>query len=135
MTQIILFPAIAGLVAVVTVLYLATKDDYLKKSLWVVPAFFSILFLALSLQTVFAEGPLGFWPEHTRNLWGNQIWYDLLLAAVAALFFAIPQAKSVGMRVIPWSLLVLTTGSMGLYAFIARLLYLKSRQSDCNGGI
>jgi len=48
---------------------------------------------------------------------------------VAVLFFGIPQAKSVGMRVIPWTLLVLATGSIGLYAFIARLMFLKSRQA------
>jgi uncharacterized BrkB/YihY/UPF0761 family membrane protein len=129
MNQITAFPAIAGLVAIIAALYNAAKNDRLKKYSWIVPALFSCFFLALSLQAVLTEGLMGFWPEHTRNLWGNQIWYDLLLAVVAALYFGIPEAKKVGMRVIPWTLLVLATGSIGLYAFIARLMFLKSRQA------
>jgi len=129
MNQITVFPTIAGLVAVAAALYIATKNGRLKKNSWIVPALFSGFFLILSLQALLTEGLVGFWPEHTRNLWGNQIWYDLLLAVVAALFFGIPQAKSVGMRVIPWTLLVLASGSIGLYAFIARLMFLKSRQA------
>ena len=129
MTQTELFPLIAGGLATVAVISLIGKDEKAASTSWIVPAFFCGLFVVLSMQAVLSEGPFGFWPEHTRNLWGNQIWYDLLLAVVAALAFAIPVAKSLGMRVLPWVVLVLATGSIGLYAFIARLLYLKSRQS------
>lgn len=128
MDQVTLFPALAGGVALMGVLYLATKREGVKPHLWVLPALLAALFLALSLQAMLTEGPFGFWVEHTRNLWGNQIWYDLLLAVSATLAFAIPQAKLVGMRIIPWALFVLATGSIGLYAFIARLMYLQSRQ-------
>jgi len=92
-----------------------------------VPAALSLLFLGLSLQAVLVEGALGFWPEHTRNLWGNQIWYDLLLGVSAAIAFIIPRARKAKMQVLPWALLCLATGSIGLYAFISRLLYLEAR--------
>lgn len=129
MNQISIFPSLAGIAAVGMALYLAVKKNHVHKQAWVFPALLSVLFFALSMQAILTEGPLGFWPEHTRNLWGNQIWYDLLLAVLAALFFAIPQAQSLNMRVLPWVLLVLATGSIGLYAFLARMLYLRERQA------
>ena len=128
MNQIIYLPLIAGAIAVAASLYLATKSETVSKNSWIPFAFFSAIFLALSIQAVMSEGAFGFWPEHTRNLWGNQIWYDLLLAVVAALAFIIPRAKAIGMNVLPWTLLTLATGSIGLYAFMARLLYLESRK-------
>lgn len=127
MSQVELFPLIAGLAAVASVIYLSITDKPLSKNTWMVPAALSILFLGLSLQAVLVEGSLGFWPEHTRNLWGNQIWYDLLLGVCAALAFIIPRARKAEMQVLPWALLCLASGSIGLYAFISRLLYLEAR--------
>jgi hypothetical protein len=45
------------------------------------PAGLSAAFAVFSVIAVTREGPLGFWVEHSRNLWGNQLWFDLLLAA------------------------------------------------------
>lgn len=42
------------------------------KNSWVVPALFSLLFFVFSIGSIIAEGPLGFWPEHTRNMWGTR---------------------------------------------------------------
>lgn len=70
---------------------------------------------------------LGFWTEHTRNLWGNQIWFDLLLATGIGWFLVMPEAKSLGIRPLPWLLLIACTGSIGFLAMIARLLYLRER--------
>ena len=39
-----------------------------------------MLFLGWSLYTIASEGFFAFWGEHTRNAWGNQIWFDLLIA-------------------------------------------------------
>ncbi|MFN8477931.1 MAG: hypothetical protein U0074_08980 [Kouleothrix sp.] len=129
MSQITLFPSVAALIAVVASLYLGAKSERVNKNVWVVPAFFAFVFLLLSLQAMLTEGPTGFWTEHVRNLWGNQIWYDLLLATVAALAFSLPQAKALGMRVVPWIIFTLVTGSIGLYSFIARLLYLRAKNN------
>jgi hypothetical protein len=94
---------------------------------WLWPALASALFAAFSIEAVVNEGLLGFWAEHTRNLWGNQIWFDLLLALGTAWCFIVPKAKAVGMRPWPWLLLVMGTGSVGITAMVARLLYLQQR--------
>lgn len=129
MAQTTLFPPVAAFIAVVASLYLGAKSERINKNIWVIPAFFAFVFVLLSLQAALTEGPVGFWTEHVRNLWGNQIWYDLLLATVAALAFSLPHAKAVGMRVFPWIIFTLVTGSIGLYSYIARLLYLKAKNN------
>ena len=98
-----------------------------KKHLWLFPAALSLCFLAFSLRAVFNEGVFGFWPEHTRNIWGNQIWFDLLLAMGVGWCFAVPKARALGMRLWPWWLFILCTGSIGLLAMVARIFYLDAR--------
>lgn len=97
---------------------------------WAIPAGVAFLFGLWTLFAAFSEGPTGFWPEHTRNLWGNQIWFDLLLAAAIALTFMMPRARSLGMRTVPWTLLVLATGSIGLLAMYARITYLEASRAS-----
>ncbi len=94
---------------------------------WAIPAAASLAFLMFSLSAATLEGPLGFWPEHTRNLWGNQIWFDLLLAVSVAWLFLVPQARAMRMRLPLWLVLVALTGSIGLLAMVARLQVLKAR--------
>ncbi len=94
---------------------------------WLVPAILCIVFLVFSLFTIAQEGPLGFWPNHSETFWGNQVWIDLLLAIGIAIYFIAEQAKSLGLRVAPWLLLVLCTGSIGVLAFFARVLYVRER--------
>jgi hypothetical protein len=99
---------------------------------WLWPAALSALFLGFSLATVLHEGPFGFWAEHTRNFWGNQIWFDLLLALGVAWFLLVPQAKALGMRPLPWLLLIICTGSVGMLAMVARWQWLRTRATpDC----
>jgi hypothetical protein len=95
------------------------------RHVWVVPAALSVLFLGFSLAAVLAEGPVGFWGEHTRSLWGNQIWFDLLLAVCIGWYFAVPQAVALGMRLRLWLALILATGCIGFLAMLARMLYLR----------
>lgn len=94
---------------------------------WKAPLLISLLFFAYSLFTSVTEGPLMFWVEHTRSFWGNQIWFDLLLAAGVAWFLLVPQAKRLGMRLPVWLLTVALTGSIGLLAMLARTLYLQNK--------
>jgi hypothetical protein len=103
------------------------RTDAPSRVPWWWPALASALFATFSVATVVSEGLFGFWAEHTRHLWGNQIWFDLLLAIGTAWCFIVPKAKDVGMRPWPWLLLVLCTGSVGITAMLARLLFLQQR--------
>ncbi len=124
MTQIL--PIISGCLAVLFIFYTATRDGDMKNR-WIVPALFSLLFFGFSIASVISEGPFGFWPEHTRNLWGNQIWFDLLLAVCIGWFLIAPKAKSLGMKLFPWGIIVMGTGCIGFTAMLARMLYLQDR--------
>jgi hypothetical protein len=118
-------PAIAAALFVLFTVTVMVKDDGALPNIWLLPAILSGLFLLLSLQAIAAEGPWGFWVEHTHSWWGNQIWLDLLLAGGIGWSLAVPQAKALGMRPLPWLVLVLCTGCIGLLAMVARLLYLQ----------
>jgi hypothetical protein len=60
-------------------------------------------------------------------LWGVQIWLDLLQAALVGFVLLVPRARAQGMRPVPWLLGVAATGSIGLMAMVARVLYLEAR--------
>lgn len=94
---------------------------------WIAPAMLGAAFLGWSAYAIAVEGPLGFWQEHTRNAWGNQIWFDLLIGTGAAWTLLMPQARAVGMRPVPWTLFVLASGGIGLLAMLSRCMYLRDR--------
>ena len=94
---------------------------------WQVFALLGAGFAGWSVNAVVTEGPLGFWPEHIRNAWGNQIWFDLLLAAAIAWTVLVPRLRAAGMHPLPWLVFVVCTGSIGLCATVARCLFLESR--------
>lgn len=96
---------------------------------WVGPAALAALLGAWSVFTVAIEGFAAVWTEHTRNAWGNQIWFDLLMAAGLALALLFPRARAVGMHPARWLLLVALSGSIGLFAMLARCLFLEARRA------
>lgn len=85
-------------------------------------------FVGFSAITIAAEGPLGFLQNHQVNLWGVQVWYDLIIALAIALTFVAPRAKAAGMNVPVYVLLTGTTGSIGLLAMVVRLFWLERQQ-------
>ena len=130
MTLTSLLPVIAASLFLLFALYVAAKGGAPMKNIWLLPAALSLLFLLFSVQAVITEGMLGFWTEHTRNLWGNQIWFDLLLAVGIGWFFVVPQVKALRMRPLPWLVLIGCTGCIGFLAMIARLLYLREKSGQ-----
>jgi hypothetical protein len=126
---------LGGLAFVVHALVLATGSGWRRPGLWRFPAMFCVAFLMWSFYAIATEGPTGFWPEHTRHAWGNQIWFDLLLAAGIALAFLVPQARKLGMRPLPWVILVICTGSVGLLAMTSRVLYLREANVLSEAGV
>ena len=98
-----------------------------RAGLWRIPAALSAVFFAASLVAAARGGPVGFWPEHVRNDWGNQIFVDLLLCAASAYFLILPRAKAVGMRPLLWLVGIAALGSIGLLAMLSRVLYLEQK--------
>lgn len=122
-----ILPFAAGVLLILFIFVTAYSDGKRIKKSWLFPAFLSFLFFIFSLSAIFTEGFLGFWTEHTRNLWGNQIWFDLLLAAGIGWYLIVPQAKARGMNITLWGVLVVCTGCIGFTAMLARILYLDER--------
>ena len=128
MSLVAVLPWLAGAALAAGLLVLTLRGDGAAALPWTLPAGLAVAFLAWSVVAASVEGPLGFWPEHTRNLWGNQIWFDLLLAAGTAWVLVLPRARAVGMVPLPWLLLAMGTGSIGLLAMLARLFQLEARR-------
>lgn len=123
-----LLPTIAAVLFLLFTIYIPAKDERRMNNSWIFPATLSLLFLLFSLKAIASEGLSGVWFEHTRDLWGNQIWFDLLLGVGIGWYLIVPQAKSLGMRLYLWLVLIVCTGCIGFLAMIARLLYLR----DCS---
>lgn len=94
---------------------------------WIFPAVVSALFFTFSLYAIVFEGPFGFWTEHVRNYWGNQIWIDLLIAASIGWYLIVPEARALKMNVLLWLILIVSSGCIGFTAMLARLLYLREQ--------
>lgn len=124
-----LLPWIAAAGFLAFTLFFAFKESTAPRNIWLFPAALSGLFLAFSIYAVFTGGILGFWTDHVSGAWGNQIWFDLLLAIGIGWFLIVPQAKAVGMRLLPWLALIVCSGCIGLLAMVARLLYLRERRA------
>ena len=132
MVLVHVMPWLAGGGAVAFLAYVAAQRDEPIRGTWLLPAATSAAFFVWSLWSVAIEGPIGFWTEHTRNLWGNQIWFDLLLAIAIAWWLIVPDARTLGMRVWLWMIFIICTGCIGFTAMIARFLYLKDKQPQHN---
>jgi len=120
-----LFAIVGVFVFVVAALYILIKQPDATPSSWLAPALFAAAFLAFSLVTVANEGPFGFWHDHVASFWGNQIWFDLLLAIGVAWYLLVPRMRQVGMQPLPWLVFIGCTGSLGLLATLARYVYLE----------
>ena len=84
-------------------------------------------FAAYTVLTVAQEGVTGFYANHSTNYWGIQVWYDLVIALGIALFLLAPRARAHGISPVPYILLTCFTGSIGLLAFLARVLAAEKR--------
>ena len=82
-------------------------------------------FAAYSGVTIWAEGLMPVLVNHTSNLWGVQVWWDLLISVTIALFLIAPRARAAGMNLPLWTVLILATASIALLAMCARLFWLE----------
>ena len=122
-TFTILF-VLSGVFAVTALLLLAFRGPV--QGNWLLAAILGLGFAGLTIVTIAREGPLGFIPNHTQDLWGIQVWYDLMIAVVIALVFILPRAKAAGMNTTLWVLAVAGTASFALLPMVARLFWLEA---------
>jgi uncharacterized membrane protein len=97
------------------------------RPVWQVPAVLSAAFLLWTMATIAHEGLAAVWQNHTQNFWGNQVWFDLLLAVVIGWTLILPRARAQRMQVLPWLLLICATASIGTLAMLARVIYLEEK--------
>lgn len=112
---------IAGLIAFVFIL----MSDRITGSV-LVAAMLSAGFAAFTAVQIWADGIVMFWDNHSVNLTGVQVWWDLIITVMVALFFVAPRARKHGMNVPMWGLFVACTASIGLLAMVARLFWLEN---------
>lgn len=96
---------------------------------FVLAALLAAGFWLFSLVTIAREGVLGFVPNHTQNLWGTQVWYDLVICVVIALIFIVPRARAAGMNVPLWVMACGLSASLALVPMVARLFWLERKQA------
>lgn len=109
---------------VVVTLYDTGRGETLVAMPWWFPAGLSAAFFGWTVWTISREGLWAVWLNHTTNMWGNQVWFDLLFAVSIGWWLALPRIRAAGMNVWGWLLFVVATASIGFLAMIARLLYL-----------
>ncbi|GAA4699938.1 hypothetical protein [Nocardioides nanhaiensis] len=124
----LLVSSLAAATAVCGYLLIAVRGA-VAPARWWLPAALSAAFAAWSVYAVLDGGPLGFWAEHHGNPWRTHIWMDLLLAVGVAWYLLQPRLRAVGVAPLPWLALVVTTGSIGLLAVLARVLHGESTSS------
>lgn len=84
-------------------------------------------FTAFTAVTIATEGVFPVVLNHTSNLWGVQVWWDLLFSLSIAYFLILPRAKAQGMNLILWTVFILATASIGLLAMCSRLFWLEGQ--------
>lgn len=95
-------------------------------------AMLSAGFGAYTAVQIWQEGVMMFWTNHTVNLTGIQVWWDLVMCVMIAMFFIAPRARKAGMNLLPWALFVGSTASIGLLAMCARLFWLEQREAPAS---
>lgn len=124
--EIIWFATIfGGLVALLTIL-LGKRETGNA----VIAAMLAAGFGTFTALQIGQEGVVGFYINHTQNLTGLQVWWDLVMCAMIALFFIAPRARAAGMNFVPWALFVASTASIGLLAMCARLFWLERAKAE-----
>lgn len=116
------------LAALLAVAHILLRGPTIGNSL--IAAMLSGAFAGFTAVTIASEGVILVWTNHTSNLWGVQVWWDLLFAIGIGLFLIAPRARAVGMNMPLWTLFVVSTASIGLLAMCARLFVLERTSRD-----
>jgi hypothetical protein len=103
------------------------EGRHAMKHLWILPAVLAVAFGLFTIWTMVTTGqPLGFVADHTHSRWGAQIGIDLFNALGVGLYFGTVMSREYRFRAWPYVVLTLCTGSPGVLALAARVLYARS---------
>jgi hypothetical protein len=120
------FIALAGgglVCAVAAILVALTRPNAPGNAM--LAAILSAGFAGFTAITIAAEGVFPVILNHTSNLWGVQVWWDLLFSLGIAYVLILPRARAQGMNLPLWTALILATASIALLAMCARLFWLE----------
>jgi len=115
------------LFVIVTLTALIAPEN--PKTDWKKPALLFAAFLGFTLYALFTEGLLGFWPNHTQDAWGNQVWFDLLIAIGIVWVLILPRAKAQNLKLPFWLIFIMCSGCVGVLAMLARLYMLETKHA------
>ena len=127
MTALQAMPLLAYLGCAGVILTIALGNEIPRPRLWVFPAVLGAFFAVFTLFQLSRDGILQFWINHTTNLTGNQVWFDLIMAVTLGFYLLAPRARAVGMPLLPWGIAVLATACIALLPMLARVLWLENR--------
>ncbi len=100
------------------------------KGLRILAALVLIDFLILTGYTISQFGPVGWVAPLMDNAATIQVTVDLVLALVVALGFVVKDAREKGVNPIPFVVLTLFSGSVGLLAYVAAHLGRKKVENE-----
>ena len=120
--HVILFGAGLAAVLVAFIYMLAARQTVGNATL---AAALSGGFAAYTAVTIASEGFTPVLLNHTSNLWGIQVWWDLLFSLGIATFFVLPRARAQNMHIAPWLVFIAASASIGLLPMVARLFWLE----------
>ena len=129
MTAIQLLPLIAYAGCAATIVSICLGIRIPLRLRWLLPLGLGFVFIAFSAATIAQEGLMQFWANHTSNLAGNQVWFDLILAVTLTFVLIAPRARAVGMSLWPWGIAVISTACIALLPMFARLIWLEQRST------
>ena len=84
------------------------------------------LFAGYTAIQITQEGVVEFFTNHSQDMTGIQVWWDLVMCVIIAFFFILPRAQKQNMNILAWALFVFCTASIGLLAMCARLFWLEN---------
>jgi hypothetical protein len=134
MTLLQILPILVYALAIVTILVATSMTGAPRPGLWRYPALLGAVFALFSVATVAQDGLVTFWDNHTANLTGNQVWFDLLAATSIGFVCLLPRARAVGMRPWPWAIATIATACVALLPMLARVLWLEEQQRKPGSG-
>jgi hypothetical protein len=130
MTMLQVMPVLAYAACVGTIIAISIGSRVSNRTRWLLPAGLGVIFLLFSLLQISQDGVIQFWTNHTTDLTGNQVWFDLIMAVTIGFYLLAPRARAVGMPLLPWGIAVLATACIALLPMLARVIWLENRQNS-----